>query len=304
MIDMLAAFHFLRPWWLLLVIPAIGLWWLQRRAADGRAGWRAVMDSSLLEALTVSGDGRNRFGPADLLLAGWFLAIAAVSGPTLRQVPSPFAQASRPAMFVVKVTPSMQGRDLAPTRLDRARQKISDLLTLREGAPTGLIAYAGSAHLVMPPTPDASVVSAMANALAPDVMPRQGDALGDAVKLAQETLAEAKQGGSIVVFADAAPVLSARPEGEAPVTLFAMLPAEQAIADPALRDAARTLGADLLAPTIDTSDVDALAKRLANAGPPPASRGESPRWEESGLWLVPLIVLLVLYWFRRGWVLA
>ena len=42
---------------------------------------------------------------------------------------------------------------------------------------SGLIAYAGSAHLVLPPTTDGTVVTTMASALAPDVMPRQGDAL-------------------------------------------------------------------------------------------------------------------------------
>src|SRR5262249_62142463 len=84
-----------------------------------------------------------------------------------QQAASPFAQAARPGMFVLKVTPSMLGRDLAPTRLDRAREKMADLLKLREGVPTGLVAYAGSAHLVLPPTPDAAVIAAMAAALAP-----------------------------------------------------------------------------------------------------------------------------------------
>ena len=44
--------------------------------------------------------------------------------------------------------------DLAPTRLDRARQKLADLLKARDGMPAGLIAYSGSAHLVLLPTPD------------------------------------------------------------------------------------------------------------------------------------------------------
>jgi Ca-activated chloride channel family protein len=208
-------------------------------------------------------------------------------------------------MFVVKVTPSMLGRDLAPTRLDRAREKMADLLKLREGAPTGLVAYAGSAHLVLPPTPDAAVVSAMAGALAPDLMPRQGDALPDAVKLSAGALAEGGQGGSIVVFADAAPPVEAGGGASGlPVKLFAMLPPARASSEPSLRAAASALGADLLAPTLDTSDVDGLARALATAGPPPPAPGETPRWQEAGWWLTPLVALLALVWFRRGWVLA
>ena len=304
MMDALAEFHFLRPWWLLLVLPALALWWLERREADTTARWRSVMDARLLAALTVGGDARRRLGPGDLLLAAWLTGIIAVAGPTWREVPSPFAPSARPAMFVLKVTPSMLERDLAPNRLDRAREKMADLLKLREGAPTGLIAYAGSAHLVLPPTPDASVVTSMAGALAPDIMPRQGDALGDAMKLAQQTLADGGQGGSIVVFADTAPALAAPLSGNAPVTLFAMLPPQRASADPALQAAAAALDATLIAPSIDTADVQALARKLATAGPPPPAPGESPRWQEAGCWLTPLIALLALVWFRRGWVLA
>ena len=304
MMHTLFEFHFLRPWWLLLVLPALALWWLERREADTTVRWRSVMDARLLAALTVGGDAGRRLGPGDLLLAAWLIAIIAVAGPTWRQVPSPFAPSARPAMFVLKVTPSMLERDLAPTRLDRAREKMADLLKLREGAPTGLIAYAGSAHLVLPPTPDASVVASMAGALAPDIMPRQGDALGDAVKLAQQTLADGGQGGSIVVFADTAPAIAAPPSGNAPVTLFAMLPPQRASADPALRAAADALDAAVVSPSIDTADVQALARTLATAGPPPPAPGESPQWQEAGWWLTPLVALLALVWFRRGWVLA
>lgn len=304
MMEALAQFHFLRPWWLLLALPALGLWWLQRREADTTSRWRAVMDAPLLAALTVGGGGGRRLAPETVLLAVWLVGIIAVAGPTWRQVPSPFAQSARPAMLVLKVTPSMQERDLAPTRLDRAREKMEDLLKLREGAPTGLVAYAGSAHLVLPPTPDAAVVTGMAGALAPGIMPRQGDALADAIRLAQQTLADAGQGGSIVVFTDTAPQLSGITAGAAPVTLFAMRPADRAKADPALAAAASALGADLVVPTVDTTDVEALARRLATAGPPPPAPGEAPRWQELGWWLTPVVALLAALWFRRGWVLA
>lgn len=303
MMQALAEFHFLRPWWLLLALPALALWWLERREFDTTARWRAVTDPVLLAHLTVKG-GRRRIRPEDVLLAGWILCVLAAAGPTWQQLPSPFAQTARPAMFVLKVTPSMLGRDVAPTRLDRAREKMADLLKLREGAATGLVAYAGSAHLVLPPTPDASVITTMAGALAPEVMPRSGDALADAVQLAQEALAGGGQGGSIVVFADTAPAVKETGTGEASVFLFAMLPSARASADPALRAATAALDAELIVPTFDTKDVDALAGKLASAGRPPSAPGESPRWEEAGWWLTPLVALVALAWFRRGWVLT
>lgn len=303
MIEALAPFHFIRPWWLLLVLPALALWWLERCEADSTVRWRTVMDAHLLARLTVGRDDRRRIGPGEMLLAGWIACILAIAGPTWRQVATPFAPSARPAVFVLKVTPSMLERDLAPTRLDRAREKMADLLAFREGAPTGLIAYAGSAHLVVPPTPDGSVVTSMAGALAPEVMPRQGDGLGQAVSLARRTLAEGGQGGSVVVFTDVAPAVEAV-SGGAPVFLFAALPPERAAVEPTLQAAADALGAQVIAPTIDTGDVERLARTLAGVGSAPAAPGETPRWEEAGWWLTPLVALLVLLWFRRGWVLA
>jgi Ca-activated chloride channel family protein len=196
---------------------------------------------------------------------------------------------------------------LAPTRLDRARQKIADLLGLRDGAPMGLVAYSGSAHLVLPPTSDKTVVLTMAGALSPDIMPREGDALANAVALANDVLRRAGQGGSIVVLADnvARDQLKKLPATEeAPVTLFAMRPPAQANVDQSLQAAADALDAEFVTPTIDTADVTALARRLKYGGIPPSATGEGQRWQEAGYWLTPFIALLTLLWFRRGWLLA
>jgi len=299
----IAEFHFLRPWLLLMILPAFGLWWLQRCEADTTARWRQVIDPALLQHLIVGRASRQILSPENMLLLLWLMSIVAVAGPAWRQVPSPFAQRARPAMFIVKVTASMLERDLAPTRLDRARQKIADLLKLREGAPTGLIAYAGSAHLVLPPTPDASIINTLAQALAPNLMPREGDALGDALQLATDTLIRGKQGGSIVVFADdAPPVKNVRPKMP-PLTLFVMLPLNHT-KTPALEAAASSLHADRVTLTLDSKDVVDLAHRLATAGTAPPAAGETARWEEAGYWLTPVLAVFGVLWCRRGWVLA
>lgn len=307
MSDFLSDFHLLRPWGLLLAVPAIALWWLARQAADTTRRWSEVIDPVLLKALTVGGGGGLRFGPHDLLLVGWVVAALAVAGPTWQREPSPFAEQSAPAMIVLKVTPSMMTPDLAPTRLDRARQKIADLLKLRDGMSVGLIAYSGSAHLVLPPTQDAGVLVDMARALSPSIMPREGDKLADAIALAAKVLRDGGQGGSILVVADTvAPGQTAALGSIAnhpPVVFFAMAPPAAVEADAALAAAVSALGAREVVTTVDNADVAAIARRLADApGAPVASEAE--RWEDMGYWLTPLIALIGLLWFRRGWVVA
>lgn len=309
MTEFVASFHLLRPWALLLLVPALGLWWLMRQSADTTQRWRRVIDPGLLKLLVVD-SGRigtfRRVAPHDVLLLGWIVATFAISGPAWRLVPTSFADQPPPAMIVLKVTPSMNTPDLAPTRLDRARQKIGDLLKLRDGMPAGLVAYSGSAHLVLPPTGDHAVLSTMAGALSTAIMPREGDALADAVARASQVLREGERGGSILVVADTvAPGQNEALERAAsgvPVTLLAVAPSQAVSHDAGLEAAAKMLDARLIPATVDGEDVDAVARRLARApGAPLAQAAE--RWQEAGYWLTPLLALLSLMWFRRGWVL-
>jgi Ca-activated chloride channel family protein len=305
--ELFTSFHLLRPWWLLLLLPAIALWWLQRRATDPARSWARVIDPELLKRLIVGGEAARHVTPGAVLLAGWVLATVALAGPTWRLEPSPFAAAQRPAMIVLKVTPTMLATDLAPTRLDRAREKLADLLALREGAPTGLIAYSGSTHLVLPPTPDGDVVLTMAKALSPQIMPREGDRLADAVALAAKILQDSGQGGSIVVFADTVAPDQLEPlrknTTQVPINLFAVSAYARG-PDPSVQAAADALGADLVSVTLDGTDVTQVAHRLATGGTAAGIAGEGQRWQEAGYWLTPIIALLVLGWFRRGWILA
>jgi len=284
-------FHFLRPWALVLIVPAILLWFTSRSAADSTRRWARVIDPDLLKLLTVGGPSRWRLLPHDLLLAGWIVATLAIAGPSWQREPSPFADAERPVMIVLRVAPSMMTTDLAPTRLDRARQKIADLLKAHDGMPAGLIAYSGSAHLVLPPTPDRDIVLSLAQSLSPAIMPREGDRLDDAVALADRILKDGGQGGSILVVAD-----SVAPDqmSKVPYTLLAMLPEPTPLP---------SVEARIVRTTVDDADIKALSRRLATAAAPPAAPGEGERWQDAGYWLTPLMALLVMGWVRRGWVL-
>ena len=302
-------FHLLRPWALLLVVPALVLWWAGRQAADTTRRWSSVIEPELLKLLVVGGSGRRRLRPHDVLLMGGILVMLAIAGPTWRREPSPFADGQAPVMIVLRVAPSMMTSDLAPTRLDRARQKIADLLKANDGMPAGLIAYAGSAHLVLPPTQDREVVTDMAQALDPAIMPREGDRLADAVTLAAQILREDGKGGAILAIADttapgqADALRAAGGPDRPPVILFGMAPPQILEADKALEAAAAALDASLIDTTLDSDDIRTISRRLEHGGDSAEISDAAARWQEAGFWLTPLIALLVLFWFRRGWMI-
>lgn len=310
MTALLDNFHLLRPWALLLIVPALALWWLSRRASDTTRRWRQVMDPELLAALTVGAVARRRLGPHDLLLLGSLAAILGIAGPTWRHEPSPFGEQAAPAMVVLKVGPSMMTTDLAPSRLDRARQKLADILAARDGMPAGLVAYSGSAHLVLPPTQDHDVVTSMAGALSPAIMPRDGDRLADAVARAADVLREDGRGGSILVIADTvAPgqgeALRRAAAGGPAVTMLAVAPSATIEADNGLAEAVEALDARLVPATIDNDDVTRIARRLAaESANTTTVPGGTIRWQEAGYWSTPFVALIALLWFRRGWMIA
>ena len=63
--------------------------------------------------------------------------------------------------------------------------------------------------------------------------------------------------------------------------------------------AAKLVGAKVTPMTPDSEDVQALVKSTAKAPVLVADAGEGVRWAESGWWLVPVLVALSLFSFRR-----
>ena len=299
--NLLGDFVFLRPLWLLAALPAALLWWALLRRADPAQAWRGLVAPHLLPHLIGGGETRARFAPVHLLLAGWLVATIAVAGPSWKHEPAPFADDTAALALVVKVSPSMLTDDTQPTRLARSVQKIHDLLAARGAAKTALVAYAGSAHVVMPATTDAAIVELFAQSLDPKIMPSEGDAVAAAFALADQALAQAG-GGSIVWIADAvAPaeqnaLARWRSASRTPVRLLAPLPAGPEL--DSLRAGARAADADLVQLTSDDADVRVLAR--ASKFAPAASDGAARR-ADGGYWFAPALALIALVFFRRGW---
>merc|ERR1711960_14392 len=96
----------------------------------------------------------------------------------------------------------MEASDVAPSRLERGKQKIRDFLDLRAGARTALVAYAGTAHAVLPMTEDPQVMVPYLEGLSPEVMPREGAVAGEALALAQAMLSEEGAPGGVLFVTD------------------------------------------------------------------------------------------------------
>jgi Ca-activated chloride channel family protein len=177
---------FIRPWWLLGVIPVIVLaaLWARRRMAASH--WETSIDPDLLSVLLEPGS-RTSFRRMAWLVAG-ALAIATVglAGPAWQKLPHPVEEKRDALVIVFDLSLSMFAHDVRPSRLVRARQKITDVLRMRKEGYTALVAYAGDAHTVAPLTDDVHTIENLLAALNPAMMPVLGSDLGSALTVTRE----------------------------------------------------------------------------------------------------------------------
>jgi len=308
---MMAEFHFLRPHALWLLIPVLIILIAQIRQQDLRTRWLKVMSPALLDVLLFKREGESKARPEYLFAVTSLLAVLALAGPAWQREQSPFTEDLASLVIVLKVTSSMQSEDLQPTRLERAVHKIHDLLALRGGARTALVSYAGSAHLVMPLTRDASVIETFAAELSPELMPLEGNNVEAALSLAGDVLEQSGQPGSILLITDDLDPVemrrlkTQRGKGNAAPVVLATVDLERSPGEAErLTQGASALGSDLEFVSPDDVDVRALFGRLERNLNAASDPDNAERWRDAGYLLTPLLAILLLAWFRRGWFLS
>lgn len=327
----LSEFHFIRPYWLLALVPAALIVFLLFRNKLGRGNWEAVCDAALLPYLlqekAVTASRKSLVTSAVMAL----LAIVALAGPTVQRLPSPVFRNDSALVIALDLSRSMDAEDVKPSRLIRARYKIADLLQRRKDGQTALLVFAGDAFTVTPLTDDTETIASQLEALTTDIMPAQGSQGEAALNLAVRLLQQAGlPKGEILLITDGvepdAALAAAKklgsyrlsvlgvgtPEG-APIALpkGGFLKDEQgAIVVPKLHpDALAALagagGGVYRTLAADDSDIESV---LAGVDMPVAdeAKGQTDNrllidlWDDLGPWIVLALLPLAAFSFRRG----
>ena len=200
---MIEQFHFLRPWWLLLLLPLGATLWLLIRRRYESGSWRAVIDERLLPHV-LTGTGETRRSLLRWILAGVaLLVIIALAGPTWEKLPRPVYHKETALVIALDLSRSMDAADIKPSRLARARHKIADILNLRIEGQTALIVYAADAFTVTPLTTDVDTILALLPVLDTSLMPAQGSRADRALGLAFELFANSGVArGDVLLISD------------------------------------------------------------------------------------------------------
>ncbi len=331
--ELFGQFHFLRPLWLVLIPAVIVLCLLLRQYAKNTGDWQRFIDPAFLDVLLESAQYRHSRVPLYLLavtLVGLSLALA---GPTWEKRPQALKANENALVILWDLSPSMKAEDIAPSRVERARLKLMDLLSARRDGYTGLVVYAGDAHVVTPLTDDTRTIKSLLPSLHPDLMPVQGANIERALSLAYELFDSARAtGGDILILTDgiaegALPALKSLARAEYPVTVWGIGTFEGApiptdgghferdrrgdiviakLDEGGLAEAAIAMKGRYVSFTQGDSDIRQLQTLFTDAAKDTESKKDErfDQWYDSGPWLLFPALFLVAILFRRGWLLA
>jgi Ca-activated chloride channel family protein len=173
------------PWALLalLVIPLVlAVWWLTRRRRR-----RAVIRVTSIALVRTAVPGRSRWRrriPAALLMLG--LAVLAV-GAARPQATVPVASSSATIMLAIDVSGSMCSTDVAPNRITAAERAATAFVKAQKGGPRiGLVAFASTAAVLVPPTTDTGQVLEALGGLTTSF----GTAIGEGILTSLDAIAQ------------------------------------------------------------------------------------------------------------------
>jgi len=105
-------------------------------------------------------------------------------------------------MICLDVSNSMLAQDIRPFRLERAKQAISKLIDKLEGDRIGLIVFAGKAYTQLPITTDYAAAKLFVSTVNTGMVPTQGTAIAEAIKLAASSFGDTKHNKAIVLITD------------------------------------------------------------------------------------------------------
>lgn len=315
----LHSLHLLRPHWLwaLFALPALWALWRARQRNDNV--WRGVVDAHLLPHLLEQG-GKAVRGALWMGALGYVIAILALAGPSWRQGEQPLWQSHSPLVIALDLSSSIAASDLPPSRLLQARAKLATLLRERAGGQVALVAYAGEAFTVAPLTDDAANVALFLDALEPDVMPVDGQQPGKAIAWSVRLLQQAGfERGDILLISDHADAaansaatdalrqgyrvsaLGLGTAAGAPYRTADGRIAQARLQSGSLRALSAVGGGRYQTIAADDSDLRALDLLVPRENDASTARGKKGlAWQDDGYWLLPPLMLLALFAFRRG----
>lgn len=185
--------------YLLIIIPIVVLVFILLQLWK-RNAQRKFANKQLLERLSPE---KSTFKPI-LKLVIWCLAIGslvvALVNPKIGTKLETVKREGVDIVFAVDVSKSMLAEDISPSRLDKAKRIVSEIINNLGSDRIGIIAYAGKAVPQLPITTDFSAAKMFLGNLDTNMLSSQGTAINDAIRLAKTYYDDVEQTNRVLVI--------------------------------------------------------------------------------------------------------
>jgi Ca-activated chloride channel family protein len=185
--------------WVLGIIPVIILFFLVLQFWKHRTQ-RKFADKQLLKRLSPNASlFKSVLKIIVLCLAFACLAIALVN-PKIGTKLETIKREGVDIVFAVDVSKSMLAEDIAPNRLEKAKQLVTQIINNLASDRVGIIAYAGKAFPQLPITTDYASAKMFLQSMNTDMLSSQGTAINEAIKLATTYYDDEEQTNRVLII--------------------------------------------------------------------------------------------------------
>ena len=171
--------------------------------------WRKLGEREVLNDLIPEySSGRKKF-KFFLMMLMFVLGVFLIARPQFGTKIENVKRQGVEVIVAMDVSNSMLATDVSPSRLQKAKRIVSQLIDGMDNDKVGLIVFAGKAYTQIPITSDYVSAKLFMNDISPSLVPTQGTAIGEAIDLAVRSFggedaeeADKKVGRAIIVITD------------------------------------------------------------------------------------------------------
>jgi len=193
-----------RALWLLFVVPGVLVpaytWCFWRKAK----ALRVLASSDMLKKINTSVSLKKQIFKAFLLIAAFTTIVAALTEPRWNPQPQKIKRKGRDICLLLDTSRSMLAEDIKPSRLERSKIAISDLLETLQGDRVAIVTFAGNSEVKCPLTQDYAFIRMALADISTESTSRGGTAIGDAIRKATEDVFDktSRQYKDIILITD------------------------------------------------------------------------------------------------------
>jgi len=192
-------FEYTEAFWVLLIIPVLLLLFILRNYCRKKT-YRLLGPEHIRQQLFAASSPGSLIWKNIIILIGLVFLIIAIANPQTGARMDKVKVKGAEVIIALDISNSMKAEDISPSRLEKARQEIIQLLSKIRGDRVGLIIFAGKSFYPVPLTTDYAVIKMYLRGIDTDIISTQGTDIGGALKMAMKSFSEDKKSDKAIIL--------------------------------------------------------------------------------------------------------